>query len=247
MVDLYFFVIMIVSAFLQTVTGFGFAIMTAPLLALVLGAKLTIMITLVASLLVKIIILVRNGGADSGSFKDIWLLMVASLIAGIPGAYLLKVINNEALKLFIGVVLLITGVIMWRNVKVKIKRDNLAKVITGAISGFLGATTSVNGPPIVIYFVNAGAESNKNSFRGNLTRYFLLSNAASLVYAAFLGVFKFSEVSWYMLLSLPALLIGYLIGNKVFYKIDAKTFKQLTLSMIFISSVMLIGTTLWKM
>ncbi len=41
-IELYIFSVFILSGFLQTVTGFGYAIITAPLLALVLEAKETL-------------------------------------------------------------------------------------------------------------------------------------------------------------------------------------------------------------
>ncbi len=246
LVDVYFVFIMAFSAFLQTVTGFGFSIMTAPLLAIVIGAKLTVMITLVTSLMVKVVILVKSRDLEDGSFKDVWVLLVSSLFFSLPGAYMLKIIDNELLKILLGIMLLFTGVVMWRNFKINITNHNFAKIVAGGLSGFFGSVTSINGPPIVLYYLNAGVDQNKNVFRGNLTRFFLVANIISITYATFMGIFKFNEVAKYLLLSIPALLVGYRFGNVVFAKIDQKTFKVLTLALVFASAIVLLGTTILK-
>lgn len=242
-VEIYLFLIIALSAFLQTTTGFGFAIATAPLLALVLGAKVTVMVTLVASLIVKLMILRVSSGAGEGSFKEIWQMALASMIGGIPGAYVLSVISNQHLKLFIGIILLVTGFTLWRDIRVRISNDNIARVLTGGVSGFLGATTSVNGPPIVWYYLNAGAENNKKNLRGNMTRYFLLSNVVSLVYSTIAGTFNPADIWLEILICIPALFVGFHLGEKFFSKIDAPTFRKMTLAMVFISSIMLISST----
>lgn len=242
--EIYLFLIITLSAFLQTTTGFGFAIATAPLLALVLGPKVTVMITLVASLVVKLMILRVSSGPGAGSFREIWQMALASMLGGIPGAYVLSIISNQHLKLFIGVILLLTGITLWREIRITIKNDRLARVITGGVSGFLGATTSVNGPPIVWYYLNAGAEYDKKSLRGNMTRYFFLSNIVSLVYSLVAGTLNISIIWRELLLCIPALWLGFYLGEKFFNKIDAPLFRKMTLGMVFISSIMLIGSTI---
>jgi uncharacterized membrane protein YfcA len=71
-VELYIFAVLTLSGFLQTVTGFGFALITAPLLALVLGAKETVMLVVVASPIISILIV--SVTKRTGSFKAIRLL-----------------------------------------------------------------------------------------------------------------------------------------------------------------------------
>ena len=51
LVGLYVFMVFILSSFMQTATGFGYAIITAPLLALVLEPKETVMVTMLTGLI----------------------------------------------------------------------------------------------------------------------------------------------------------------------------------------------------
>jgi len=49
MAEAYVFLVILLSSFLQTTTGFGYAIITAPLLSLVLSAKETVMLVMLTA------------------------------------------------------------------------------------------------------------------------------------------------------------------------------------------------------
>lgn len=242
--ELYVFIVLILSSFLQTATGFGYAIITAPLLALVLGPKETVMITILTGLIIRLLMM-RTTKHD-GSFKAISPMIAASIVGAIPGAYFMTIISNDDLKLFMGVVLFITASALWKNYQLSINNHKLAKAIVGGLSGFLATTTSINGPPIILYYLNSKAEENKSLLRGNLTRYFLLVNIASIIISYFAGTLKIGDLWIQILLSIPALYIGFYLGEKFFHRINAETFKRVSLGMVFMSSLVLIGATVLK-
>lgn len=242
LIEAYVFIVLVISSFLQTATGFGYAIITAPLLALVLGPKETVMLTMLTGLIIRLFMM--KAAKHDGSFKAILPLIAASIVGAIPGAYVMTMISNDGLKIFIGLVLLIAAAALWKNYQLPIKRHRLAEAIVGAGSGFLATTTSINGPPVVLYYLNSGAEENKNVFRGNLTRYFLLINIASIVISYFAGTLKIRELWLQTLLAVPALYIGFYLGEKYFRRIDAERFRKVSLLMVFVSSIALIGAAL---
>lgn len=238
LLGLYIFIVFILSSFLQTVTGFGYAIITAPLLALVLDPKETVMMTMLTGLIIRLMMIKTT--RNDGSFKAISPLIMASIIGAIPGAYCMTVMSGEFLKLFMGSLLLIFTSILWRNYHFPIKNHTFAKIIAGYISGFLATTTSINGPPIILYYLNAKAEENKSVLRGNLTRYFLLINIASIIISYIAGTLKIEELWLSVLISIPALAIGFYVGEKFFHCINPEIFKKIALVMVFVSSIVLI-------
>ncbi len=242
--DVYIFAVFILASFLQTATGFGYAIVTAPLLALVLGSKETVMITILTGLIIRLFMMKVT--KDDGSFKAIFPLFTASIIGAIPGAYVMTKLSNDALKIFIGVVLLIAVTALWKNYRLHISRQRFAETVVGGLSGFLATTTGINGPPIILYYLNSRVEENKSIFRGNLTRFFLLINIASIVISYFAGTLKIKEVWYQTLLAIPALYIGFQLGEKFFYRINAETFRKAALIMVFLSSLAIISATLLK-
>ena len=240
--ELYIFSVFIVSGFLQTVTGFGYALITAPLLAFVLEAKETVMLVMTTGFIIRLFLIrvIKN----HGSFKTILPLITASVIGAIPGAYIMSTASSQDLKIFIGVVLLFAALALWKNISIPIKQSKFAETIVGAISGFLATTTSINGPPVVMYYLNAKAEEDKKLFRANLTRYFLLVNIASIIISYLAGTLKITQLWFHTLLSIPALYIGFYLGEKFFHQIKAENLRQGSLLMIFISSILMIGSAL---
>ncbi|KJS87632.1 MAG: hypothetical protein JM58_03740 [Peptococcaceae bacterium BICA1-8] len=242
--EIYVFMVLILSSFLQTATGFGYAIITAPLLALALGPKETVMITMLTGLIIRLFMI--RATKHDGSFKAIFPLISSSVLGAIPGAYVMTKISNQNLKIFIALVLLIAATALWKNFQLTIRHHRLTETIVGGLSGFLATTTSINGPPIILYYLNSRAEENKSVFRGNLTRYFLLINIASIVISYIAGTLKINELWFRTLLSIPALYIGFYLGEKLFHRINPEIFRKASLIMVFISSIALMVATLIK-
>jgi len=238
LIEWYIFAVFILSSFLQTTTGFGYAIITAPLLALVLDPKDTVMITMLTGLIIRLM-MIKTTHHD-GSFKAISPFLITSILGAMLGAYCLRVINVDLLKLFMGGILLIFTFLLWKNYHVTIRHHTFAKAIAGGLSGFLATTTSLNGPPIILYYLNAKAEEHARVLRGNLTRYFLLINLVSIILSYIAGTLKLQELWVILLFSIPALAIGFYLGGKLFHRINAEIFKKIALGMVVVSSVVLI-------
>jgi len=243
--EVYIFSVFILSSFLQTVTGFGYAIITAPLLALVLGAKETVMLVMLTGLIIRLFLI--RATRNHGSFKTILPLITASVIGAIPGAYVMTIISNEGLKLFIAVFLLAVTIALWKNYTLPFTHNRIVESLVGFTSGFLATTTSINGPPVVLYYLNSKAEENKIEFRANLTRYFLLINIASIIISYIAGTLNIGELWLHTLLSIPALYIGFYIGEKMFNRISATALRTGSLFMVLISSLTIIWSVLSKL
>jgi uncharacterized protein len=245
LLEVYIFTVFILSSFLQTATGFGYAIITAPLLALVLGPKETVMLTMLTGLIIRIFMM--RATKNDGSFKAIFPLITASIIGALPGAYVMTIISNDGLKLFIGLVLLVAVIALSKNHILPIRHHKFAESVVGGLSGFLATTTSINGPPIILYYLNSKAEESKSVFRGNLTRYFLLINIASIIISYVAGTLVIAELWFRTLLSIPALLIGFFVGEKFFHRINAATLRKASLCLVFVSSLAIIGAAVLKL
>lgn len=242
MTEIYVFLVVTVSNFLQATTGFGYAIVTTPLLAMVLPPKESVMLTMTTGLIARMSMLKVISG--SGSFADIKPLLMTSVIGAVVGSYVLTTINSYWLKLFIAVVLLVTGWAMWKERRVEITNQKSAERAVGILAGFLGSTTSINGPPIIMYYLNAGLDKQKDIFRANLTRYFLLMNFITLFLAFWFGTLEIGNIWKLTVLAIPGLWLGLYLGEKFFQRIDAQAFKRMTIIMVIASAIMIITHTL---
>lgn len=239
---IYVFVVVLFASFLQTLTGFGYALAAAPLLALAINPKDVVMLVLFTGLLVKAVMVWHTRRV--GSFSNVLLMFFASIMGALPGAFVMAHISSEMLKIGIGIVLVAVTVLMYRNITVTIANHRFAQAVVGVNSGFLASTTSLNGPPVVLYYMNEAAE--KETIRANLARYFVLGNSASLLLSYFWGTLNISSLTLNAAISIPALLLGFWLGEKAFTKVDGQMFRNLALGVISVSGIISLGSGLWS-
>ena len=211
---------------------------------MVLGAKETVMLVMLTGLVIRLFL--ARATRNHGSFKAILPIITASIIGAVPGAYVMTQISNEGLKLAIGILLLLFTGFLWKNYSLPVSHNKTIESLIGLVSGFLSTTTGINGPPVVLYYLNSKAEENRVEFRANLTRYFLLINIFSILFSHIAGTLKFAELWLHTLLAVPALYIGFVIGEKMFLRISATMLRKASLVMVLLSSLAMIWSVLAK-
>ena len=97
------FGVILVAGLVQTVTGFAYALIAVPLLALVTSPREAIVLVLFTGMLMKVVMVVKTW--HDGDFSRIGLIFAASVAGGLPGAYVMSRIYYCALKNFISVAL----------------------------------------------------------------------------------------------------------------------------------------------
>ena len=225
--------IIFAASLIQAVTGFGFALVAAPFLTFVMGPKDAVIFLLFSGMFMKSIMLVKTWKA--GNLGQVIPLFVGSLLGALPGAYFLKIASVNSVKIVIGLSLLLATAALIKNFKFQLVHKRLAQLGYGFVSGFCGATAGLNGPPIVCYYLNENLP--KELMRANLVRFFLLGNAGTLMFSYFWGSFHPAEMINITLLSIPAMLFGWALGERLFYKINAVLFKRVVISTVLTSAV----------
>jgi len=223
----------------QGLTGFGFALVSVPIMVILLSPKIVVPIVLMQSILINLIILLE--ARKWVNLKRIWPLMIAGIV-GIPlGTYLLIVLDVGILRVFIGAVLIPFAIASFMGFKKQIKNEKLAFAPVGFISGLLGASTTLAGPPVILFFVNQGVE--KQTFRANLVAYFMVLSLATISAFTLGGVIT-TEVIKYAIWFLPATIFGAIIGIKLAYKVDEKLFRNIALIIVTIAGLLSIASGL---
>ncbi|MDT8902412.1 sulfite exporter TauE/SafE family protein [Anaeroselena agilis] len=241
--SVYVFGVILFAGVLQTVTGFGFALAAAPLLTFALPPKEAVVAVLFVGIMMKGLMVYKTWG--DGAFKRIALVFAASAVGALPGAYVLRVVSDSALKVFIGLTLVAVTLAMYANYTVTIRRHGLAKSVVGFLSGFLGATTSFNGPPLILYLMNEGGD--KTTIRADLARYFLLCNVTTITFAYFMGTVPADRLGGLAAAALPAVLLAWWLGDKIFARVDAALFRRIALGIISLSGLVTCGFGLWPL
>ncbi|MGW4339452.1 sulfite exporter TauE/SafE family protein [Rhodococcus koreensis] len=160
-------------------TGFGTALIATPVMLMIgFAVPEVVFVNLVAGLITRI-------GAAYHLREHISWGRVALLGGGsLPGAWLgaitLGLVPEQYLKPAAGVVVMLCGVAMALPTRAQATRtpSTAAHVLTGSVGGYLGTTTSLNGPPPVLLLMRARLPPL--AFIADLAGYFIVANVMAL-------------------------------------------------------------------
>ncbi|MGV9870753.1 sulfite exporter TauE/SafE family protein [Rhodococcus koreensis] len=159
-------------------TGFGTALIATPVMLMIgFAVPEVVFVNLVAGLITRI-------GAAYHLREHISWGRVALLGGGsLPGAWLgavtLGLVPEQYLKPAAGVVVMLCGVAMaLPRAETTRTPSTAAHVLTGSVGGYLGTTTSLNGPPPVLLLMRARLPPL--AFIADLAGYFIVANVMAL-------------------------------------------------------------------
>lgn len=227
-------IIIFTSTLIRSTFGFGDALVAMPLLALVVDLKIATPLIALVAFFIAISILIKNW--QKVEFKSAWRLIVSSLV-GIPiGLWYLKDINENIIKLILGIVVSLFGLYSILKPKIKnLKNENFSWLF-GLIAGILGGAYNTNGPPIVIY--SSLKKWSAQNFRATLQAYFFTTGILVITGHGIAGNFT-HEVLKYFLYSLPIVLLAIIIGAQINKKIALDRFhKYIYIMLILLGSAL---------
>jgi len=215
--------VLFVAAFVRSAVGFGDAVVAMPLLAMAVGMKTAS--PLVAFVGPAISLLILAGSWRKVEFRAAGRLIAATLL-GIPvGIYGLARLPEAPLKIALGLVILLYGVFGLVRPRAKLKNEKAwMPWALGASAGVLGGAYNTNGPPIVAYGMLRGWPPE--SFRATLQGYFLPTGLAILAGHGIAGLWTGTVLKLFVY-SLPAIVLGVLLGGLLHKKLTHEIFAKL--------------------
>lgn len=199
--------------------GFGTALVAMPLLTFVLGlATATPLVALVGLTTIAVLFWRTRQHVD---LRATWQLLLASAV-GIPlGLLLIRFAPDRGVRATLGVVLVAFSVYNLTRPALPSLRGRLWVVPFGLAAGVLGGAYNTNGPPVVFY--GALRHWPADRFRATLQGYFLPAAVLICGGHALAGLWSWRVFQLYAL-SLPALLLGLLVGAGLGRRIPAHLF-----------------------
>jgi uncharacterized membrane protein YfcA len=202
--------VMAIGCALQGSAGFGSALVAAPILTLI-DPLLVPGPLLFCALVLTVLMSYRERQAmDVSGLK--W-----GILGRLPGTFFaLVVLTNvpeKEMMLTLGALVLFAVALSASGMHVNPTMWTLLSA--GALSGFMGTTASIGGPPIALLYQNApGAR-----LRATLSGYFVLGTMMSLLALAAVGRFGRDEF-WSALALLPGVLIGFALSARTRQLLD---------------------------
>jgi uncharacterized protein len=227
------------AAAAQAVSGFGFALIGTPLVAVLAGPKEAVVgLTMIGVLLVAQLSARGRGHVDRPTVG----VVTVSAIVGMPlGLLVLVRADDRVLTVVIAIAVIAFSLLLWRGARVPAGRATDATA--GFIAGILSTSTGTSGPPIVIALSAKGLEPAV--FRATISAIFLVQGSVALVLFA-LGEQVTRDALSVALAGLPGVLVGSIVGERGFRRLDTPTFRRVVLGMLFLSGLVALFGAFWS-
>jgi uncharacterized membrane protein YfcA len=228
--------VLFAAAFIRSALGFGDAVVAMPLLAMAVGLRTATPLVAFVGPTISILILARDWRRVE--FRSAGPLIAATLL-GIPvGIYGLARLPEAPLKIALGSVILLYGLFGLARPGTRLERERTAfPWIVGWTAGVLGGAYNTNGPPIVAYGMLRGWPPE--SFRATLQGYFLPTGLAILAGHGLAGLWTGTVLKTY-LYSLPAIVLGVLLGGLLNKKLSHALFAKLVYASLAVMGAVLL-------
>jgi hypothetical protein len=235
------------SALLYAISGFGFAVLAAPLFFLFLDPARAIQLVIIISTVLSIVVL-------RGMLPAIapWLLLRLALggLVGLPlGLVAFRYADPTLVRAVAGAMIFGFAILMavsrrrsgqpgqgrhWTAFAMSPGRDLAA----GAVSGIASALVGQPGPPLLIYLLLAGAAAQ--TVRATLLAFFALLYAVTLAsHAATIGIPASTWLAAGILI--PFAFLGGLAGLPIGDRLGAEAFVLLAIALLAVAGAYTLG------
>ncbi len=221
-------IVVVTAAALQGSIGFGFAVLSVPILTLVDPAFTPIPMLLLALPLAVFGLIRERSDVD---WSGLGWIVAGRLPGAFLGAWVLGVASERLLRLLIGsIVLIVIALLAW-GITVRITRSS--RFIAGLISGFSGASSAIGGPPLALLY----RRQQGPTVRSTLGTIFTIGVTINIVALASTGVMTSTDIQTAVLLS-PAMIVGFLVSSKVKHLAEGE---RLTQGIMIVSAAAALG------
>jgi uncharacterized membrane protein YfcA len=229
------FVAVLVAAFVQSLTGFGFAAMIMPLVTMMVGLPIAAPLVALAGLTVYTTNLLRHRRAIH--LGEVLRLGAASAV-GVPiGIWLLTNVDESVVKRVLGLILIAYGLYTLVGPTVSCTPSRRWAYAAGFVAGCLGGAYNTPGPPVILY--GSSRRWPRDRFRAVLQTFFAV-NATMVVTSHLLAHHVTTTILTLFAISVPAILLGILIGSRLDPRVDAARFRTLVTVMILLLGLLLV-------
>ena len=230
----------LVGASVQSATGFGFALVLSPAMLAMLDPYEAVTALLLLGFALNLLLLFGDGGEPAAVR---WRAVGPMLLAAVPGLgaglLLLALVSKPALQLVVGAAVLAAAVVQARGVAARApaaaaREPTLRSACAvGLATGALTTSTTVSGPPIVLWLQSQGVSPAE--LRASLAASFLGLSVVGAALLAAGGVLALEPAVVLPLLGITA--VGHLVGARVFRRLDPSRFRSAVLALVFAAGV----------
>ncbi len=226
-----------VAGLAQGCTGFGMAILATPFLMLMMPPALAAPIIWILSTPNTMLV-----AWDARKYIRPGLFGPLAMggMLGIPfGVTALERMDPSVLKLGVGLFTAAFAAALLAGWRRPLRDAAWIRGLVGLVSGFTGGSTSMGGPPIILFLSNQNTD--KDVFRANIVCHFFLINCVAIGTAYWKGMLS-TQLGIYALSFAPAMAVGTFLGMRLSRRVSEAGFQRLVVASALAMGLLLIVT-----
>jgi uncharacterized membrane protein YfcA len=218
-----------VAGLMRGFAGFGSAMLMAPIFAILFGSADMIVTVVAIELVVSLQLFPQVRG--HANWKTLAPMSIAACAAMPLGVWLLASVDKNTIVTGVSAIIVAFVLLMWTGWKYRGRRSTLAASTVGAISGAMMATTSVGGPPVLIYLLSGNDPPAVN--RANIVTYYFLTQFLLIVIVLATGVAGWDALARAIVL-FPVMILGAWLGGRLFHGLASeRLYRNVALAILF--------------
>jgi len=228
--------VLFLATFVRATFGFGEALISVPLLALIMPVDVAAPVAVLVSITVAGVVLARD-------WRHVQVRsagrLVLSTVVGTPlGLFMLTSVAEPIVKAVLGIVIVLFSLYCLASRRPAALHGDAMAWPFGFVAGVLGGAYGMNGPPLVMYGTLHGW--SKRHFHATLQGYFLPASAMAMGGFWLAGLWT-AAVTRYYLVALPVVIAAIVLGWVANGRMNERTFlRYVHLGLIGVGCVLLV-------
>ena len=223
-------------------TGFGLALISVPLLLFVYDPTTVVALTTVLSVAINVAVVWDSW--REAHWRLVLALLPPAFVGVAAGVAVLRVVDPLYIRLGVGVLVVLSTLLLLREVRLPGAGTRWGPVVVGSSSGALSTSTGLAAPPIVILLASRGLP--KHAFRSSSALYFLPMSIVGLVALVLWGLVDGGQLMLALAL-VPAAFLGKLLGTTLLTRVSEKTFHRTSLVFTLLTGALGVATAVWAL
>ena len=220
--------VVLVAGLLRGFAGFGSAMLMAPVFAVLFGP--TDMIATVVAIELAVSLQLFPAARRECDWRIIGPMSVVACLAMPFGAWLLASVDKGLIVKAVSGIIVVFVLILATGVRYHGRRSVAAGMAVGAISGVMMATTSVGGPPVLMYLLAGNDPPARH--RANIITYYMATQFPLILIMFLYGLAGVGSIARGLVL-LPLMLVGAGIGRLLFDPQSERLYRNVALVILF--------------
>ncbi|MGJ9373759.1 TSUP family transporter [Nesterenkonia sp. CF4.4] len=221
-----------IGTILQRVSGTGVGLVVAPVLSILLGPAFGVLVTNMTTFVSGGLIMIAVWAHIN--WRRFWLIMPASVLGAIPGAWVVGQLSAGWLSIIVGGIVVFALLVTFALPTLPHLPGRGAGLFAGLLGGFFNTTSGVAGPVLVIY--SRISRWDHRSFAATLQPIFMTMGAVSVITKLLMGSVEVNEhagppLGWLFPVIVVTVIVGILLGTQLAKRVSIPTARTVAMTL----------------